>query len=126
MAKSKLTQFATAKAMLSPLCVGEKLTTEQLAGKKIIIKDADIVEYTETNPKTKEPEPVHFVVVAVCDEKGNKLGYYQGGTALTEMFYDIIVDEEMMSELHKDGLNIILTPKKTRGGNNFTAVEIWE
>lgn len=123
---SKLTQYAISKATLSPLCVGEKLTTEQLANKKIIIKDADIVDYTETDTKTGEVKNVCFVVLTVHDDKDKELGYYQGGAKLTEMFTGIVGDEEMMNELHKDGLNIILKPKRTRSGNNFTDVEIWD
>lgn len=126
MKNSKLVKFATEKAMLSPLCVGEKLTTEQLVGKKIIVKNADYVSYPETNTKTGEVNNVEFVVLSVCDEKGKYIGYYQGGCKLTEMFIDIIKDEEMMSELQADGLNIMLNAKRTRGGNNFTDVEIWE
>ena len=74
MAKKSLREFVTSKAMLSPLCVGTKLTTEQLAGKKLIITDADLVTYTETDAKTGEEKAVEFVVLTVCDENKKQLG----------------------------------------------------
>ena len=125
MKNSKLVKFATEKAMLSPLCVGEKLTTEQLVSKKIIVKNADLVSYTETNTKTGEENNVAFVVLAVYDEKGKYIGYYQGGKALTEIFADVLADEDYAKEMRADGVKIKLTPKRTRGGNNFTAAEVW-
>ena len=125
MAKKTLMELVTSKAMLSPLCVGTKMTTEQLAGKNIIITDADLVSYTEQDTKTGEEKAVEFVVLTVCDEKKNQLGYYQGGKALTEIFADVLADEDYTKEMRKDGVKIRLVPKRTQGGNNFTAVEVW-
>ena len=125
MAKKSLMELVTSKSMLSPLCVGEKMTTEQLAGKNIIVTDADLVSYTEQDLKTGE-KVVEFVVLTICDDKKNQLGYYQGGKALTDIFTDILADEDYTKEMRSDGVKIRLVPKRTQGGNNFTAVEIWE
>ena len=125
MAKKSLKELVVAKSMLSPLCVGTKLTTEQLAGKKLIITDADIVTYTEQDSRTGEEKAVEFVVLTVCDEKKNQLGYYQGGKALTEIFAEVLADEDYTKEMRSDGVKIRLVPKRTQGGNNFTAVEVW-
>lgn len=125
MAKKSLMELVTSKAMLSPLCVGTKMTTEQLAGKNIIITDADLVAYTEQDSRTGEEKAVEFVVLTVCDEKKNPLGYYQGGKALTEIFADVLADEDYTKEMRSDGVKIRLVPKRTQGGNNFTAVEVW-
>lgn len=125
MAKKSLMELVISKAMLSPLCVGTKMTTEQLAGKNIIITDADLVSYTEQDTKTGEEKVVEFVVLTVCDENKKQLGYYQGGKSLTEIFADVLADEDYVKELRKDGVKIRLVPKRTQGGNNFTAVEVW-
>lgn len=125
MAKKSLMELVTNKAMLSPLCVGTKMTTEQLAGKNIIVTDADIVSYTRQDLKTGE-NVVEFVVLTVCDENKKQLGYYQGGKALTEIFADVLADEDYTKEMRNDGVKIRLVPKRTQGGNNFTAVEVWE
>ena len=125
MAKKSLMELVTSKAMLSPLCVGTKMTTDQLAGKNIIITDADLVSYTEQDTKTGEEKAVEFVVLTVCDDKKNQLGYYQGGKALTEIFADVLADEDYTKEMRSDGVKIRLVPKRTQGGNNFTAVEVW-
>ena len=119
MAKKSLMALVTSKAMLSPLCVGTKMTTEQLAGKNIIITDADLVSYTE------QDKVVEFVVLTVCDENKKQLGYYQGGKALTEIFADVLADEDYTKEMRNDGVKIRLVPKRTQSGNNFTAVEVW-
>lgn len=116
--KSKLAALVEQKTQLSPLCKGEKLTTEQLAGKPIIITDADIVEYEE------EDKTVKFCVVIVCNEKKQPIGYYQGGTALTDIMTDVVADEELLSDLRTNGLKIMLTPSKTRGGRNFTRISV--
>ena len=126
MAKKSLMELVTSKAMLSPLCVGTKMTTEQLAGKNIIITDADLVSYTEQDTKTGEEKAVEFVVLTVCDDKKKQLGYYQGGKALTEIFADVLADEDYAKEMRSDGVKIRLVPKRTQSGNNFTAVEVWE
>lgn len=125
MAKKTLTELVTSKAMLSPLCVGTKMTTEQLAGKNIMVTDADLVSYTEQDTKTGEEKVVEFVVLTVCDDKKQPLGYYQGGKALTEIFADVLEDEDYTKEMRSDGVKIRLVPKRTQGGNNFTAVEVW-
>lgn len=125
MAKKTLRELVTSKAMLSPLCVGDKLTTEQLAGKNLIVTDADLVTYTEKDAKTGAETAVEFVVLTVCDDKKKPLGYYQGGKALTEIFADVLADEDYSKEMRSDGVKIKLTPKRTKGGNNFTAVEVW-
>ena len=125
MTKKTLMELVTSKAMLSPLCVGEKLATEQLAGKNIIVTDADLVTYTEKDAKTGEETVVEFVVLTVCDDKKKPLGYYQGGKALTEIFADVLADEDYTKEMRSDGVKIRLVPKRTKGGNNFTAVEVW-
>lgn len=117
--KKSLMELVTSKSMLSPLCVGEKMTTEQLAGKNIIVTDADLVSYTE------QDKVVEFVVLTVCDDKKKQLGYYQGGKALTDIFADILADEDYTKEMRSDGVKIRLVPKRTKGGNNFTAVEVW-
>lgn len=122
--KKSLMELVTSKSMLSPLCVGEKMTTEQLAGKNIIVTDADLVSYTEQDLKTGE-KVVEFVVLTVCDGKKKQLGYYQGGKALTDIFADILADEDYTKEMRSDGVKIRLVPKRTKGGNNFTAVEVW-
>ena len=119
MAKKTLMELVTSKAMLSPLCVGTKMTTEQLACKNIIITDADLVSYTE------QDKVVEFVVLTVCDDKKKQLGYYQGGKALTEIFADVLADEDYTKEMRNDGVKIRLVPKRTHSGNNFTAVEVW-
>lgn len=124
MAKKSLMELVTDKAMLSPLCVGAKMTTDQLAGKNIIVTDADIVSYTRQDLKTGE-NLVEFVVLTVCDENKKQLGYYQGGKALTEIFADVLADEEYTKEMRNDGVKIRLVPKRTQSGNNFTAVEVW-
>lgn len=126
MAKKSLKELVVAKSMLSPLCAGTKLTTEQLAGKKLIITDADLVAYTERDTRTGEEKAVEFAVLTVCDEKKNQLGYYQGGKALTDIFVDVLGDEDYTKEMRAEGVKITLTPKRTKGGNNFTGVEIWE
>lgn len=126
MAKKTLRELVTSKAMLSPLCVGDKLSTEQLAGKNLIVTDADLVTYTEKDAKTGAETVVEFVVLTVCDDKKKPLGYYQGGKALTEIFADVLADEDYSKEMRSDGVKIKLTPKRTKGGNNFTGVEIWE
>ena len=125
MAKKSLMELVTSKAMLSPLCVGTKMTTEQLAGKNIIVTDADLVSYTEQDTKTGEEKVVEFVVLTVCDNGKKPLGYYQGGKALTEIFADVLADEDYTKEMRNDGVKIRLVPKRTQGGNNFTAVEVW-
>lgn len=125
MAKKSLMELVTSKAMLSPLCVGAKMTTEQLSGKNIIVTDADLVSYTEKDTKTGDEKVVEFVVLTVCDDKKNQLGYYQGGKALTEIFADVLADDDYTKEMRKDGVKIRLVPKRTQGGNNFTAVEVW-
>lgn len=125
MAKKSLRELVTSKAMLSPLCVGDKLSTEQLAGKNLIVTDADLVTYTEKDAKTGAETVVEFVVLTVCDDKKKPLGYYQGGKALTEIFADVLADEDYAKEMRADGVKIKLTPKRTKGGNNFTAVEVW-
>lgn len=126
MAKKSLKELVVAKSMLSPLCVGAKLTTEQLAGKNLIVTDADVVSYVEQNPKAGcEDKIVEFVVLTVCDDKKTPLGYYQGGKALTEIFADVLADEDYTKEMRSDGVKIRLVPKRTQGGNNFTAVEVW-
>ena len=125
MAKKSLMELVTSKAMLSPLCVGTKMTTEQLAGKNIIITDADLVSYTEQDTKTGAEKVVEFVVLTVCDENKKQLGYYQGGKALTEIFADVLADEDYTKEMRNDGVKIRLVPKRTQSGNNFTAVEVW-
>ena len=125
MAKKSLMELVTSKAMLSPLCVGTKMTTDQLAGKNIIITDADLVNYTEQDTKTGEENVVEFVVLTVCDDKKQPLGYYQGGKALTEIFADVLADEDYTKEMRSDGVKIRLVPKRTQSGNNFTAVEVW-
>lgn len=125
MAKKSLMEFVTSKSMLSPLCVGEKMTTEQLSGKNIIVTDADFVSYTEQDLKTGE-KVVEFVVLTVCDENKKPLGYYQGGKALTEIFAGVLADDDYAKEMRRDGVKIRLVPKRTKGGNNFTAVEAWE
>lgn len=124
MAKKALMELVTSKATLSPLCVGTKMTTDQLAGKNIIITDADLVCYTKQDLKTGE-KLVEFVVLTVCDENKKQLGYYQGGKALTEIFADVLADEDYTKEMRSDGVKIRLVPKRTQGGNNFTAVEVW-
>ena len=124
--KKSLMELVTSKSMLSPLCVGTKLSTENLAGKNIIVTDADLVTYTEQDARTGEEKAVEFVVLTVCDEKKKPLGYYQGGKALTEIFADVLADEDYAKEMRSDGVKIRLTPKRTKGGNNFTAVEVWE
>ena len=124
MAKKSLMELVTSKSMLSPLCVGEKMTTEQLSGKNIIVTDADLVSYTEQDLKTGE-KLVEFVVLTVCDEKKKPLGYYQGGKALTDIFADVLADEDYTKEMRNGGVKIRLVPKRTKGGNNFTAVEVW-
>lgn len=126
MAKKSLKELVVAKSMLSPLCVGTKLTTEQLAGKKLIITDADLVSYTEQDARTGEEQAVEFVVLTVCDDKKKPLGYYQGGKALTDIFVEVLGDEDYCKEMRAEGVKIALNPKRTRGGNNFTGVEIWE
>lgn len=126
MAKKSLMELVTSKSMLSPLCVGQKMTTELLAGKNIIITDADLVSYTEQDAKTGEEKTVEFVVLTVCDDKKKQLGYYQGGKALTEIFAVVLADEDYAKEMRKNGVKIRLVPKRTKGGNNFTAVEVWE
>lgn len=126
MAKKSLKELVIAKSMLSPLCVGTKLSTEQLAGKKLIITDADLVAYTEQDSRTGEEKAVEFVVLTVCDEKKKRLGYYQGGKALTDIFVDVLGDEDYSKEMREKGVKITLAPKRTKGGNNFTGVEIWE
>lgn len=125
MAKKSLMELVTSKSMLSPLCVGTKMTTELLAGKNIIVTDADLVSYTEQDTKTGEEKVVEFIVLTVCDENKKPLGYYQGGKALTDIFADVLADEDYKNEMHKDGVKIRLVPKRTKGGNNFTAVEVW-
>lgn len=125
MAKKTLMELVTSKAMLSPLCVGAKMTTEQLTGKNIIVTDADLVSYTEQNAKTGEEKVIEFVVLTVCDDKKKPLGYYQGGKALTEIFADVLADEDYTKEMRNDGVKIRLVPKRTQSGNNFTAVEVW-
>lgn len=125
MAKKSLMEFVTSKAMLSRLCVGTKMTTEQLAGKNIVVTDADLVNYTEQDTKTGEEKVVEFVVLTVCDDKKKPLGYYQGGKALTEIFTDVLADEDYTKEMRSDGVKIRLVPKHTQDGNNFTAVEVW-
>ena len=126
MAKKSLMELVTSKSMLSPLCVGQKMTTELLAGKNIIVTDADLVSYTEQDAKTGEEKTVEFVVLTVCDDKKKQLGYYQGGKALTEIFAAVLGDEDYAKEMRGDGVKIRLVPKRTKGGNNFTAVEVWE
>lgn len=126
MAKKSLMELVTSKSMLSPLCVGTKMTTELLAGKNIIITDADLVSYTEQDARTGEEKVVEFVVLTVCDDKKKPLGYYQGGKALTDIFVDVLGDDDYKSEMRKNGVKIRLVPKRTKGGNNFTAVEVWE
>ena len=126
MAKKSLMELVTSKSMLSPLCVGQKMTTELLAGKNIIITDADLVSYMEQDAKTGEEKAVEFVVLAVCDDKKKPLGYYQGGKALTEIFAAVLTDEDYTKEMRSDGVKIRLVPKRTKGGNNFTAVGMWE
>ena len=125
MAKKSLMELVTSKAMLSPLCVGTKMTTEQLTGKNIIVTDADLVSYTEQDTKTGEEKVVEFVVLTVCDNEKKPLGYYHGGKALTEIFADVLADEDYAKEMRNDGVKIRLVPKRTKGGNNFTAVEVW-
>ena len=126
MAKKSLMELVTSKSMLSPLCVGTKMTTELLAGKNIIVTDADLVSYMEQDAKTGEEKAVEFVVLTVCDDKKKQLGYYQGGKALTEIFADVLADEDYTKEMRSDGVKIRLVPKRTKGGNNCTAVEVWE
>ena len=126
MAKKSLTELVASKSMLSPLCVGTKMTTELLAGKNIIVTDADLVSYTEQDARTGEEKAVEFVVLTVCDEKKKQLGYYQGGKALTDIFADVLADEDYKNDMRKNGVKIRLVPKRTKGGNNFTAVEVWE
>ena len=126
MAKKSLMELVTSKSMLSPLCVGTKLSTENLAGKNIIVTDADLVSYMEQDAKTGEEKAVEFVVLTVCDDKKKPLGYYQGGKALTEIFAAVLADEDYIREMRSDGVKIRLVPKRTKGGNNFTAVEVWE
>lgn len=116
--KKTLRDLVQQKTQLSPLCNGEKLTTEQLAGKPIIITDADIVRYEE------DEKTVMFCVVTVCNEKKQPLGYYQGGTALTDIMTDVCADDELLADLRKNGLKIMLTPSKTRGGRNFTRISV--
>ena len=125
MAKKSLMELVTSKATLSPLCVGTKITTEQLAGKNIIVTDADLVSYTAHDAKGEEKIVIEFVVLTVCDDKKNQLGYYQGGKALTEIFADVLADEDYAKEMRSDGVKIRLVPKRTQSGNNFTAVEVW-
>ena len=120
MAKKSIMELVTSKAMLSPLCVGKKMTTDQLAGKNIIITNADLVSYTE------QDKVVEFAVLTVCDEKKKPLGYYQGGKALSEIFAEVLADEDYKKEMRSDGVKIRLVPKRTKGGNNFTAVEVWK
>lgn len=115
-----LKDLVISRSKFSPLCEGEKLSTEQLAGKKIIITNADIVE------TTIKGRACVFAVCTVCDEKKNPLGYYQAGQGLTEIISDVLADESYAAEMTKDGLKIILNPTKTLGGNNFTAVDVWE
>ena len=126
MAKKSLMELVTSKSMLSPLCVGAKMTTELLAGKNIIVTDADLVSYMEQDAKTGEEKAVEFVVLTVCDDKKKPLGYYPGGKALTEIFAAVLTDEDYTEDMRSDGVKIRLVPKRTKGGNNFTAVEVWE
>ena len=126
MAKKSLMELVTSKSMLSPLCLGEKMTTEQLSGKNIIVTDADLVSYTAQDARTGEEKVVEFVVLTVCDENKKPLGYYQGGKALTDIFVDVLSDKDYKNDMHKDGVKIRLVPKRTKSGNNFTAVEVWE
>lgn len=114
-----LKELVTARSKFSALCEGEKLSTDDLAGKKIIITNAEVVETTIAGDECV------FAVCTVCDEKKKPIGYYQAGKALTEIISEILADEHYSAEMVKDGLKIILRPSKTKGGNNFTAVDVW-
>lgn len=115
-----LKDLVIGKSKFSPLCVGEKLTTEQLAGKKIIITNADIVE------RVIKGDSCTFAVCTVCDEKKQPIGYYQAGQGLTEIIEAVFADENYSAEMANDGLKIILKPTKTLGGNNYTTVDVWD
>lgn len=113
---SKLKELARKIAGTSPLEVGRKaLTTEEIAGKPLTIRDYDFIDYEGT-----DGNPVHYAMV-IFDEIED--GFYRCGQQLTEILTDIEC-EGMHGDVNTEGLTIALTLKKTKSGNNFTAVSI--
>ena len=52
--------------------------------------------------------------------------YFNGGLVVTDIAQEILADDELYADLTGEGLKVKFTKTKTRSGNDFTAMEIFD
>lgn len=127
---AKLKDLAISKTTLSPLMVGQKLTTGEISDRVIHLSAVDCVSY-EQSDRDGNTNTISYCVFTVQGAKGEKgvrttIGFYCGGTALSDLGRAIIADDEAYAEFLQNGLDVKLHETKTSSGRNIVRVEIVE
>lgn len=120
-------KIAVSETVLSPLCEGREKTTQEEMLKKyadgMTVVEFDIIPMIDE--KTKES---NLVPVIVIEEEPTL--FFFGGTLLARICNSWIVENdnniEKTSAMLKasGGVKMKLTETKTKGGRNFTAIEV--
>ena len=87
--------------------------SEQIMDEVVTITDMDILTGDKGN-------------YAVYTLKEYPKNYFFGGKSLTLIAEEVKADSELMNELHTVGLRVSLKKVKTKKGNDFTQVELYD
>ena len=109
---SRLSEMAKAKMNGCALMTGRE-KAETITDEIVTLTDIDIIK----------SEKGDFAVYLVKEENGK---YFNGGQAITELGKEIVSDEELMTDLHTNGLKVRFSKTKTRSGRDFTSVEVFD
>ena len=109
---SRLSEMAKAK-MNGCALMTRREKAETVTDEIVTMTDIDIIK----------SEKGDFAVYLLKEKDGK---YFNGGKAITELGKEIVSDNELLEELHTSGLKVRFTKTKTRSGNDFTSVEVFD
>lgn len=92
---------------------GEKI--DSILGKVVTLRDY------EHRSKKKDSNYEHFVAFIVDEDKEH---YYNGGTKMKD-FISKVEEENMVEDLQREGVPILMKKTKTSNGNTFTDITFY-
>lgn len=112
--RERLKALAAEVSGTSPLTVGRnKMTTAQICSfDELTLRDFDFISYVDKSTSENISYPV-----LIFDELPD--GFYCGGMALNDLCTAIKEDEELYSELKKDGLKMSFTETRTKSNQTY-------
>lgn len=112
--RERLKALAAEVSGTSPLTVGRnKMTTAQICSfDELTLRDFDFISYVDKSTGENISYPV-----LIFDELSD--GFYCGGMALNDLCTAIKEDEELYSELKKDGLKMSFTETRTKSNQTY-------